>query len=196
MSKRQKKKGLSTAKIFWMHRLELKNTPTNEVMLSLLVEHNFIPKMEIPVSNKTKGELIFQAYLQAKTAYRHPSNIIRKIENKLQDYTEYRALSEKFLSSPEWRRLRYDVLKERGARCECCGATPSTGAVMNVDHIKPRKTHPHLSLQKFNLQVLCGDCNAGKGNRDSTDWRKNVSDDVSLSDLSDDQQNHLKSMMH
>ena len=32
---------------------------------------------------------------------------------------------------------------------------------------------PHLALKLTNLQVLCGDCNAGKGNRDTTDWRPN-----------------------
>lgn len=43
---------------------------------------------------------------------------------------------------------------------------------MNVDHIKPRKTHPHLALDPSNLQVLCDVCNHGKGNWDKTDWRK------------------------
>lgn len=55
----------------------------------------------------------------------------------------------------------------------CCGATPATGAVINVDHIKPRKKYPHLALEISNLQILCHDCNHGKGNWDETDWRKN-----------------------
>lgn len=80
--------------------------------------------------------------------------------------------TDQFLRTPEWRRLRYDALKLYGCRCQCCGATPESGAVMNVDHIKPRKTHPHLALDIKNLQILCNDCNAGKGNRDSTDWRQ------------------------
>lgn len=82
----------------------------------------------------------------------------------------------KFLQTMEWRRARYDALKRHGRRCQCCGATPATGAVMNVDHILPRKTHPQLALDPENLQVLCADCNAGKGNRDTTDWRTNANE--------------------
>lgn len=81
--------------------------------------------------------------------------------------------SDSFLKSYEWRRLRMQVIKDRGARCECCGASPRDGkTVINVDHIKPRKTHPQLAMDISNLQVLCSICNHGKGNWDSTDWRK------------------------
>jgi 5-methylcytosine-specific restriction endonuclease McrA len=79
--------------------------------------------------------------------------------------------ADSFLSSFEWRRLRMEVLRHYGPKCMCCGATPSDGAVMNIDHIKPRRTHPHLALDFDNLQVLCNPCNHGKGNWDSTDWR-------------------------
>lgn len=77
-----------------------------------------------------------------------------------------------FLSTFEWRRLRMEALKKYGPKCMCCGATPATGAVMNVDHIKPRKDWPSLALDISNLQILCHECNHGKGNWDSTDWRK------------------------
>lgn len=76
-----------------------------------------------------------------------------------------------FLNSYEWRKVRLIVLKRDGSKCACCGATPATGAVMNVDHIKPRKTHPELALDTNNLQVLCHECNHGKGNWDDTDFR-------------------------
>lgn len=76
-----------------------------------------------------------------------------------------------FLDSYEWRSLRMRVIKKFGRRCQCCGATPEDGIKIHVDHIKPRKTHPELALAEDNLQVLCEDCNHGKGNWDSTDWR-------------------------
>lgn len=76
-----------------------------------------------------------------------------------------------FLSTYEWRRVRMEALKKFGPRCQCCGATPAQGAVMNVDHIKPRKLYPNLALNVNNLQILCHECNHGKGNWDQTDWR-------------------------
>jgi len=79
--------------------------------------------------------------------------------------------TDEFLNSFEWRKIRMQALKKYGARCMCCGATPQTGAVMNVDHIKPRKIFPDLALNLDNLQILCHDCNHGKGNWDMTDWR-------------------------
>jgi len=79
--------------------------------------------------------------------------------------------SDEFLRSFEWRKVRMQALKKYGPKCMCCGATPATGAVMNVDHIKPRKLFPSLALDVSNLQILCHDCNHGKGNWDTTDWR-------------------------
>lgn len=84
---------------------------------------------------------------------------------------ERRVSGDSFLGTYEWRTLRMKALKKYGAKCQCCGATPDTGAVMNVDHIKPRRIFPHLALDINNLQVLCGACNHGKGNWDMTDWR-------------------------
>lgn len=89
-----------------------------------------------------------------------------------------------FLLTYEWRKVRMEALKKYGARCQCCGATPSHGAVMNVDHIKPRKLFPHLALDINNLQVLCHECNHGKGNWDMTDWREVAESPVKL-DLRD-----------
>jgi len=76
-----------------------------------------------------------------------------------------------FLNSYQWRSARMLALKTHGARCQCCGATKEDGIIINVDHIKPRKTHPELALEQTNLQILCGPCNHGKGNWDATDWR-------------------------
>lgn len=82
--------------------------------------------------------------------------------------------SDDFLSTYDWRKLRMMALKKYSPKCMCCGATPATGAVINVDHIKPRKLFPHLALDINNLQILCHTCNHGKGNWDRTDWRVRI----------------------
>ncbi len=77
-----------------------------------------------------------------------------------------------FLRGYEWRKLRMTILKKYGARCQCCGQTAQDGITINIDHIKPRKKYPELALTEDNLQVLCHECNHGKGNWDETDWRE------------------------
>lgn len=76
-----------------------------------------------------------------------------------------------FLQSYEWRRIRYEVIVKYESRCMACGRTPKDGIVIHVDHIKPRRKHPELALVFGNLQILCHECNHGKGNWDETDWR-------------------------
>jgi 5-methylcytosine-specific restriction endonuclease McrA len=98
--------------------------------------------------------------------------------------------SNDFLQTYEWRVLRMQALKLHGARCQCCGATPSDGSVMNVDHIKPRRIFPALALSLDNLQVLCGPCNHGKGNWDMTDWRGGMDDEA----LDAEQRSHLRAI--
>ncbi|HYE41718.1 MAG TPA: HNH endonuclease [Ramlibacter sp.] len=82
------------------------------------------------------------------------------------------ANADDFLKSKAWKRLRFQALKKYGMRCQACGASPASGAVLNVDHILPRRLFPEMALQLDNLQVLCGTCNEGKGNWDMTDARK------------------------
>lgn len=81
------------------------------------------------------------------------------------------SLGSEFYQTDEWRRLRYRVLEKYGGRCMACGRTAKDGVVIHVDHIRPRSKYPHLQLTYDNLQVLCEDCNLGKGNKSEKDWR-------------------------
>lgn len=105
-----------------------------------------------------------------------PAPVVKPSKPKKTKYRKSVAVhqnaKDSFLRTFEWRKVRMQALKKYGAKCMCCGATPATGAVMNVDHIKPRKLWPSLALDINNLQILCHDCNHGKGNWDMTDWRK------------------------
>lgn len=76
-----------------------------------------------------------------------------------------------FYKTWEWKQLRYAYLKTHLPRCECCGATPDDRIRIVVDHIKSIRRFPELRLDPANLQMLCNDCNMGKGTYDETDWR-------------------------
>jgi 5-methylcytosine-specific restriction endonuclease McrA len=67
--------------------------------------------------------------------------------------------------------VRYEAILRGDGCCEACGRGKPHGVVINVDHILSRRKRPDLALVLSNLQVLCHDCNHGKGNWDSTDWR-------------------------
>ncbi|MFC6439752.1 HNH endonuclease [Bowmanella sp. JS7-9] len=53
----------------------------------------------------------------------------------------------------------------------CCTADPAQGAVLQVDHVKPRAKFPELALDINNLQILCEICNIGKLHHSESDWR-------------------------
>jgi HNH endonuclease len=80
-------------------------------------------------------------------------------------------MSDEFYLSQEWLALRYQALKRYGGMCQCCGATAQIDNPLHVDHIKPRSRFPELALDITNLQVLCMNCNRGKGASDITNWR-------------------------
>lgn len=86
-----------------------------------------------------------------------------------------------FYYSEQWRKLRYRVLLKYSATCMCCGRNRKKhGVVIHVDHIKPRSKFPNLELTFENLQILCEDCNLGKSNIDTTDWRPRLTIDENL----------------
>lgn len=76
-----------------------------------------------------------------------------------------------FYKSRQWLELRYLALSSAKGKCACCGATSHEGAQLHVDHIKPRSRFPGLELSLENLQVLCSQCNLGKGSWGEDDWR-------------------------
>lgn len=71
-----------------------------------------------------------------------------------------------------WARTRYTVLRRDGGKCVLCGRGASDGVKLHVDHIKPASIYPELYWDLDNLQTLCEDCNMGKSDGDTVDWRK------------------------
>ena len=64
---------------------------------------------------------------------------------------------------------RYEVLKRAKYRCELCGS-PEKHRALEVDHIIPKSIGGPDEIS--NYQALCYKCNALKGNKDDTDFRK------------------------
>jgi 5-methylcytosine-specific restriction endonuclease McrA len=100
----------------------------------------------------------------------HSGNIPAKPELSQTERVAKKIHGDKFYQSREWRQLRYIALKNAGGKCQLCGA-PGDEVRLHVDHIKPIARYPLLKLSLDNLQVICEDCNIGKGAWDETDWR-------------------------
>lgn len=60
--------------------------------------------------------------------------------------------------SPRWAGLRLEAKRRDGWKCVQCNARGR----LEVDHIKPLRTHPELAFDLTNLQSLCGRCHARK----------------------------------
>ena len=101
--------------------------------------------------------------------------------HRSQQYAAERAANGgeiEFFNSNSWQRVRFEVLADCSGCCQLCGRSyREHGVMLEVDHIKPRSRFPSLALDKSNLQVMCHDCNRGKSNRDTTDWRATPAND-------------------
>jgi CxxC-x17-CxxC domain-containing protein len=74
-----------------------------------------------------------------------------------------------FYSSPEWKLIRNQVIREEGRTCADCGRRISDDADITVDHKYPRSKHPELAFSRDNLRVLCRQCNSRKAAREWMD---------------------------
>lgn len=67
-------------------------------------------------------------------------------------------LADAFYSSPEWRRLIGQIIKERGRACEACGTRE--GRIYG-DHIQELRDGG-AALARSNVQLLCASCHGVK----------------------------------
>ena len=72
--------------------------------------------------------------------------------------TEHHRHSAKVTRTKRWKVLRMEILERDGFRCRSCGI----GGRLEVDHVKPVRTHPELSYDPGNLQALCPGCHTRK----------------------------------
>lgn len=76
------------------------------------------------------------------------------------DYNDRRDESDGFYKTERWKKLSAYYRKHHPVCEECDGAASEI-----TDHIKPRKTHPELSLDWDNLRALCRPCHNRVGVR-------------------------------
>lgn len=112
--------------------------------------------------------------------YNRPEKVNMRVERRVLQKARKgeREKRQQFYDSWEWKAARYKVLQKHGPVCMLCGSTrkdldlDGKPVRIVVDHIKPLHTHWAMRLNLDNLQVLCHDCNMGKGAWDTTDWRE------------------------
>ena len=63
-------------------------------------------------------------------------------------------------SGTKWGNVRKHVLVRDNYECQDCGFTEK--AIMQVDHILPKSTHPELMYKSENCITLCPNCHARK----------------------------------
>lgn len=127
-----------------------------------------IPQSAIPKKKNYEAYLRLLTPLAASCIEKKPAPPVR-CHNGYKILKDYLATEE---GIAKWRQVRFDALRKAGGRCCLCGATAASGAVLHVDHIKPKSIFPALAFESSNLQVLCADCNMGKGNRSQDDFSK------------------------
>lgn len=72
---------------------------------------------------------------------------------------EFARHSRPVLRTRRWQVLRQIILERDGWTCACgCGERRR----LEVDHILPVRTHPHLAFDPANLQALAASCHTKK----------------------------------
>lgn len=92
---------------------------------------------------------------------------------------DHHRYSKRITRTKRWKALRMEILERDGFKCRDCGV----GGRLEVDHVKPVRTHPDLAYAPGNLQALCPSCHTRKTRiecghpqprEDRQDWRQAV----------------------
>ena len=124
-----------------------------------------------------KGRFKFVEYLRMIRMTR-PAIVFEEKETKYEVVRRVLKDERDFVASPDFTRktlwicLRTDILEVKEHFCKCCNSDGAGHGGLNVDHKRNRRNYPQTALLWSNLQILCGVCNEGKGNRCNTDWEQ------------------------
>jgi len=151
---------ISLEKVTYFELMQLKTSALLNMCALDLQEKE--PTLYLKLSDQNTGK--HQKYKYLKDFFDGKSLYVGLVPVKKQN--EY------FYKSTQWLTVRYEALLKANGCCECCGARAKKTTPLHVDHIKPRSRYPELQYNLDNLQVLCKQCNFGKGAVDETDWRQ------------------------
>lgn len=154
----------------WLKRNRLMEVDGDAMRAAMLMRRQVVAKKKSVKEAKKARKKARSGAPTSKPRELQISVSVKIAEAPATDDLYARVNAPEFLRSFEWRQLRLKALQKYGRQCQCCGASPASGAVMNVDHVKSRRRFPELALDIRNLQVLCEDCNHGKGN-ETIDFR-------------------------
>lgn len=113
----------------------------------------------------TVGLIVAVQYLMSGPPQKRDRAIEQLTIKLAQERAETYEDRQRFYSSPEWRTLREQVIREEGQVCGNCGRRIRREVDLTVDHIRPRSRFPDLALARDNLRALCRRCNSRKVDR-------------------------------
>jgi diadenosine tetraphosphate (Ap4A) HIT family hydrolase/5-methylcytosine-specific restriction endonuclease McrA len=123
------------------------------------------------ITKKTKN--YYEIEDIAKLSYGQIEELQTLLELKIKDFSEKRDGSQwehrSRIRKPISGSTRFEVLKKAKFHCALCGISADIKN-LEVDHIIPKSLGGSDEIS--NYQALCYTCNAQKGNRDKTDFRK------------------------
>lgn len=124
------------------------------------------------VDDKNNGGYFKCPYCRKENPLSRDLTVIQKIKQDAKiEYINRKHRSE-IIDQKTWTRLRYQILRRDGGKCVLCGRSVADGIKLHVDHIIPLSVCPERRYDPENLQTLCNECNIGKSNTDTIDWRK------------------------
>jgi hypothetical protein len=139
------------------------------------------PKVQEPKADQARKDRARKDYAEFKEQFEEGLDEVEGVP-PLYDFSQEEGYDRRKASSYVARKterqhiprsLKYAVLKRDNRTCQLCGAK-APDVELHIDHIVPLSKGGTTTLD--NLQVLCADCNLGKGNSDDTDWRASAGD--------------------
>lgn len=121
----------------------------------------FILQVDLLKDDEKKIELLRNRVIQLERQNRRLKLTIASGDKnpKIGQAFQKTEKAKEFYRSKKWRSLRFNFCMTNERKCKLCGSQTR----LHVDHIKPRSLFPELALEPNNLQILCEECNIGKG---------------------------------